>query len=248
MIFPIALQPYTVRDELAKDYLGTLSRIAEVGYQAVELGPPPEGISIDALKQHLTQIGLGVVGAHAGIAQLTDGLDDLSAYLHEVGGTYVAISYRFGSRQDVLDAARQFNTIGQRCRERGIQFLYHNHNWEFTRFDGEYALDTLLAETDPELVKMELDTYWVQRGGEDPVAYLRRLHGRCPLLHVKDVEPGEEQFFAEVGEGTLDWGAILREAEAAGTQWLVVEQDRSRRPVFESIAISYRNLKAMGAI
>lgn len=248
MIFPIALQPYTVRDELAKDYLGTLSRIAEVGYQAVELGPPPEGISIDALKQHLQQIGLGVVGAHAGIAQLTDGLDDLSTYLHEVGGTYVAISYRFGSRQDVLDAARQFNTIGQRCRERGIQFLYHNHNWEFTRFDGEYALDTLLAETDPDLVKMELDTYWVQRGGEDPVAYLRRLRGRCPLLHIKDVEPGEEQFFAEVGEGTLDWGAILREAEAAGTQWLVVEQDRSRRPVFESIAISYRNLKAMGAI
>jgi sugar phosphate isomerase/epimerase len=248
MIFPIALQPYTVRDELAKDYLGTLSRIAEIGYQAVELGPPPDGISIDALTQHLAQIGLGVVGAHAGLPQLTDGLDDLAAYLHAVGGRYVAISYRFGSRQDVLDAAKQFNAIGQRCRERGLQFLYHNHNWEFTRFEGEYALDTLLAETDPELVQMELDTYWVKRGGEDPVEYLRRLHGRCPLLHIKDVEPGEEQFFAEVGEGTLDWGAILREAEAAGTTWLVVEQDRCRRPVFESIAISHRNLKAMGAI
>jgi sugar phosphate isomerase/epimerase len=248
MKFPVALQPYTVRDELARDYLGTLSRIAEIGYQGVELGPPPAGVSIDALKQHLERIGLRVIGAHAPLQQLTDELDALVAYLREVGGSYLALSHRFGSRQDVLEAARQFNQIGGRCRERGVQFLYHNHNWEFTRFDGEYAYDILLGATDPELVKMELDTYWVQRGGADPVAYLRRLHGRCPLLHVKDMEPGAEQFFAEVGEGVLDWGAILKEAEAAGTEWLVVEQDRCRRPALESIAISYRNLQAMGAI
>jgi sugar phosphate isomerase/epimerase len=246
--FPIALQPYTVRDELASDYFGTLSRIAEIGYQGVELGPPPAGTSIDTLKQHLERIGLQVIGAHAGLAQLTDGFEELAAYLHEVGGKYVAISYRFGSRQEVLEAAQQFEQIGRRCHEAGLQFLYHNHNWEFTRFDGQYALDILLEAASPHLLQMELDTYWVQRGGADPVAYLRKLHGRCPLLHIKDMEPGEEQFFAEIGEGTLDWGAILREAEAAGTEWLVVEQDRCRRPVFESIAISYRNLKAIGAI
>lgn len=248
MKFPVALQPYTVRDELARDYLGTLSRIAEIGYKGLEIGPPPAGISTDAFKQHIERAGLQVIGTHAPLAQLTDGLDALVAYLQEVGGSYLALSHRFASRQEVLDAARQFDQIGARCRERGVQFLYHNHNWEFTRFDGEYAYDILLQATSPNLLKMELDTYWVQRGGADPVEYLRRLHGRCPLLHIKDMEPGDEQFFAEVGEGVLDWPAIFREAEAAGTEWLVVEQDRSRRPVFESIAISYRNLQAMGVI
>jgi sugar phosphate isomerase/epimerase len=248
MKFPVALQPYTVRDELSKDYLGTLTRVAEIGYKGVEIGPPPEGITILEFKTHLARIGLQVIGAHAGLEQLTEGLAAQIGYLQEVGGKYLALSYRFGSRREVLESAELFNRIGADCREEGIQFLYHNHNWEFVRFDGEYALDILLGATDPDLVKMELDTYWVKRGREEPVDYLRRLHGRCPLLHIKDMEGGEEQFFAEIGEGILDFEAILREAEAAGTQWLVVEQDECRRPVFESIAISYRNLQKMGAI
>jgi sugar phosphate isomerase/epimerase len=248
MKFPIALQPYTVRDELSRDYLGTLTRVAAIGYQGVELGPPPAGVSVETFKQHMERIGLRVIGAHAGIEQLTGGLEAQLDYLHEVGGAYLALSHRFASRQEVLDAALLFNRIGERCRAGGAQLLYHNHNWEFTRFDGDYAIDLLIAATDPELVKFELDTYWVRRGGEDPAEYLRRLHGRCPLLHIKDMEPGEEQYFAEIGEGVLDFAAIFQEAEAAGTEWLVVEQDGCRRPVFESIAISYRNLQGMGAI
>ncbi len=95
-------------------------------------------------------------------------------------------------------------------------------------FDGDCTLDMLLEATDPELVKMELDTYWVKHG-EDSVEYLHRLHNCCLLLHIKGVEAGEEQFFAEVGEGILNFDAILHAAEAAGTQWLVVEQNASRR-------------------
>src|SRR4051812_13945108 len=207
--FPIALQSYTIRDELSKDYFGTLGKVAEVGYQGVEIGPPPEGITIAEFKNHLSAIGLQVIGAHAGIEQLTAGLAAQVDYLHEVGGEYVALSHNFDSRQAVLETARLFNRIGENCRTEGIQFLYHNHDREFARFDGEYALDILLQATDPGLVKMELDTYWVKRGGADPVDYLRKLHGRCPLLHIKDMEPGEEQFFAEVGEGILDFDAIL---------------------------------------
>ena len=248
MKFPIALQPYTVREELNKDYFGTLSRIAEIGYQGIELGPPPAGITIAELKEHVNRLGLQIIGCHARLEQLTIDLDTQIDYLHEVGGSYLGLSHRFDSKQAVLEAAQTFNRIGDNCRKRGIQFVYHNHNWEFTRFDGEYAYDRLLQATDPERVKMELDTYWVKRGGEEPVDYLRKLHNRCPLLHIKDVEPGEEQFFAEVGEGILDFDAILREAEAAGTQWLVVEQDATRRPVFESITISYHNLQRMGVI
>lgn len=95
---------------------------------------------------------------------------------------------------------------------------------------------------------MELDTYWVKRGGEDPVEYIRKLENRLPLLHIKDMESGEEQFFAEIGDGILDFPAIAQAAEASGTKWLVVEQDLCRRPPFESLAISYRNLKQMDII
>ncbi|QHW33046.1 sugar phosphate isomerase/epimerase [Paenibacillus rhizovicinus] len=248
MRFPIALQPYTIREELKQDFLGSYTKVAEIGYQAVEAGPPPEGVTIEEMKAHFDRIGLQVVGCHTGLDQLTNGLDQLVDYLNLFGARYVAMSYRFDSREAVLEAAKTFNSVGAACRERGIQFLYHNHDWEFQQFDGESALDILLGATDPQLVKLELDVYWAQKGGVDPVAYLRKLKGRCPLLHVKDMEPGDERFFAEVGEGVLDFEAILAVAEEIGTEWLVVEQDACRRSPFESIAISYNNLSKMGVV
>ena len=248
MKFPVALQAYTIRDELERDYFSTLAQVANIGYAGIKLGPPPPGITVAELKAFLNQHELQFVATHILMEQLDQDVSAQIDYAEEVGTKYVVLSYRFDSRQAVLAAAERFNHIGATCHQRGLQFLYHNHNWEFTRFDGDYALDILLQTTDPELVKLELDTYWVKRGGEEPAEYLRKLHNRCPLLHIKDVEPGDEQFFAEVGEGILDFPTIVQEAAAAGTQWLVVEQDRSRRSPLDSIAISYRNLQRMGII
>ncbi|MCC2684252.1 MAG: sugar phosphate isomerase/epimerase, partial [Paenibacillaceae bacterium] len=104
--------------------------------------------------------------------------------------------------------------------------LYYNHNWEFERFDGKYVIELLMEETDPEWVKFEPDVYWIKRGGEDPAEFLRKLAGRCPLVHIKDMEPGEEQFFAEIGEGIIDFHQVADRAKEAGAEWLVVEQDR----------------------
>ncbi|GGD63107.1 sugar phosphate isomerase/epimerase family protein [Paenibacillus nasutitermitis] len=248
MKFPIALQPYTIREEMAQDYAGSLEKVAAIGYKGVELSTPPEGMSVGEVKQILERTGLQVIGAHCSLEQLTSGLDELSAYLHEVGGTYAALSYKFDSKQHVLEMAKRFNEIGENCRKHQIQFLYHNHNWEFDQFDGESVLDILLRETDPELVKLELDVYWVKRAGIEPADYLRKLKDRCPLLHIKDMEAGEEQFFAEIGEGILDFREIASVAEEIGTKWLVVEQDLSRRAAMESIAISYRNLGKLDLI
>ncbi|NBD24412.1 sugar phosphate isomerase/epimerase family protein [Paenibacillus glycinis] len=248
MKFPIALQPYTIREELKNDFLGSFTKVAEIGYEAVEAGPPPEGVTAEEMKAHFDRLGLRVMGCHAGLEQLTNDLDALIDFLDLFGARYVAMSYKFESREAVLEAAKTFNAIGAACRERGVQFLYHNHDWEFKQFEGESALDILLGATDPELVKLELDVYWAKKGGEDPAHYLRKLNGRCPVLHVKDMEPGEERFFAEVGEGVLDFGEILAAAEEIGTEWLVVEQDACRRPAFESIAISYDNLSRMGVV
>lgn len=248
MKFPLALQPFTIREELSKDYFGALEKVARLGYKGIELGPPPEGITLDEQKRRLDELGLEVIGTHAGLDKLTNNLDSVIGFLKEVGGKYITLSLGFKTKQDVLDSASQFNRIGEQCRKQGCQFLYHNHDWEFVKFDGEYAYDILLRETDPALVQMELDTYWVKKGGEDPVEYMRKLNQRCPLLHIKDVEAGEEQFFAEIGEGVLDFQAIAAAAEEIGTEWLVVEQDQSRRPIFESLELSYQNLVKMNLI
>lgn len=246
--FPVALQPYTIRDHLSKDFLGSLTRVAEIGYQSLELGPPPEGISLAEMKAHLDHLGLKTMGAHAGLEQLQHDLDSITDYLQEMHARYVTLSCRFESKAQVLEMAEVFNQIGQRCHERGVQFLYHNHDWEFVKFDGVYALDLLLEHTDPALVQMELDVYWVARGGENPQAFLAKLQDRCPVLHLKDMEAGDEQFFAEVGEGILDIPAILQVAEQVGVKHLVVEQDLSRRDPMDSIAISLQNLQQLGVV
>ncbi|WP_052487303.1 sugar phosphate isomerase/epimerase family protein [Gordoniibacillus kamchatkensis] len=247
--FPVAVQPYTIREALAQDYAGSLERVAAIGYKGIELGPPPEGMTVSAQKALLDRLGLRVIGTHAGFDTLDFDPDEIADYLEETdGGKFVTISLRFGSRQDVIEQARKMNGIGEKFRRRGITFLYHNHDWEFAKFDGEYILDILLRETDPELVQTELDTYWIKKGGEDPAAYLSKLKGRAPLLHVKDMEAGDERFFAEIGEGIIDFAEVAGVAEQIGVQWLVVEQDLCRRDPFESLKISYGNLLKLGLV
>ncbi|GGJ53816.1 sugar phosphate isomerase/epimerase family protein [Deinococcus roseus] len=246
--FPVALQPYTIRDHLQNDFLGALSTVAGIGYTALELGPPPAGITLEQMKTHLDDLGVRIMGTHASLEQLQTDLDGVADFLHQVGGKYVTLSHRFADRAEVLSCAAEFNRIGEACQQRGIQFLYHNHDWEFVRFDREYALDLLLENTDPQNVKLELDVYWVARGGEDPAQFLKKLVGRCPVLHLKDMEAGEEQFFAEVGEGILNIPDILQVAEEVGVEWLVVEQDLCRRDPFESIQISLNNLRKLDAV
>ncbi|MCY0876499.1 MAG: sugar phosphate isomerase/epimerase [Firmicutes bacterium] len=245
--FPVAVQPYTIRSALATNYVDALERLASIGYKGIELGLPPDGMSITEQKAVLDRLGLHVIGTHAGFDTLDFDADRLADYLDQIeGGRYVTISLRLHSREDILAKAVRMNEIGKQFRDRGITFLYHNHDWEFTRFDGEYALDLLLNATDPELVKTELDTYWIKRGGEDPVTYLQTLSGRAPLLHIKDMEAGDEQLFAEIGTGILNFRAIAQVAQQIGVECLVVEQDECRQDPFESLQISYTNLRELG--
>ncbi|GMA60986.1 sugar phosphate isomerase/epimerase [Alicyclobacillus fastidiosus] len=245
---PIGVAPYTIRDAVEMDYAGSLVKISQLGYKGIEIGPPPDGMTVEEQKSILSRCGLEVIGTHAPFNHIDFNVHELLDYVEDVGGHYLTISMKYHSKDDVLNKAQKMNRVGEMCRQRNIQFLYHNHNWEFESFDGEYILDILLRETDPELVKAELDTYWIKRGGEDPVQYMNQVGNRCPLLHIKDMEAGEGNFFAEIGEGILDFCEITKTAERIGVKWLIVEQDECRRDPFESLQISYANLIKMGLV
>jgi len=246
---PVALQLYTVRDDCAKDFVGTLKKVAEIGYHGVELAGMHD-LSASDVAQQLRSLGLTVAGFPTGIETLTDELDATIECAKLLECRYLVCSYMpdelRGSADDWRTVAARLSTIGQRCSDNGIGLCYHNHSFEFQQFDGEYGLDIFFAAADPERVKSELDVYWVKHGGADPVELMKKYRGRIPLVHLKDMEPGPDRAFAEVGEGTLDIAGVIAEAEAGGSEWLIVEQDACKRPPLESARISFDNLKNMG--
>jgi sugar phosphate isomerase/epimerase len=137
-------------------------------------------------------------------------------------------------------------SIATAMKSDGLQLCYHNHSFEFQKFDGKYGLDIFYENSDPNLVLAEIDTYWVQHGGEDPAQFLRKYPNRCPLIHLKDMLADAQKSFAEVGAGILNWPEIFKACEAVGAQWYIVEQDRCQRPPLESVRMSFENLKRMG--
>ena len=145
-------------------------------------------------------------------------------------------------------SAEVLNRIGGECATRGIELAYHHHHFEFQKFDGKYALDLLWQNTDPRLLKAELDTFWIRYAGEDPAGYIARLGPRATHLHLKDLLPGPPVRFGEIGSGVLDFPGILKAAGEAGVRWGIVEQDSTyQRPPLEAVRISLEKLKSLGA-
>ena len=234
-----------VRDDLA----GVLGTVAEAGYDGVETGDLSEQIGPEALREMLTPLGLVLVGTHAGLDAYRSDADRLADYTLKAGGTYLMCS-GVGDRSRGLaayeEAAAVMNEVGRRVARRGLVFCYHNHSWEFERFEGRPALERLYELTDPEAVKLCVDTCWVYHGGEDPAEFIRRHRARVGVLHLKDMvgEPGARPVtFAEVGHGVLEFAPILKAVEGEPVEWAVVEQDRTSRAPAESIQMSRHYLK-----
>ena len=234
----IALQLYTVRDETARDFVGTLKRVADIGYQAVELAGYGS-LSVAELTSALADHGLQAVSAHVPLATLESTPEQAIADLQQLGCAYAVLPFLpVGSRgaQPVRDVVAVLNRVGAMTRQAGIVLAYHNHAFEYEPLTegagGQTILDFLIENTDPALVAFELDVFWSRVAGADPVAELRRLTGRVPLLHLKDYT-GETtaQSAAPVGEGQLDWAEIIAAANDAGTEWGIVEQDFPADPL-----------------
>lgn len=234
---PVALQLYTVRDHMEKDFAGTLERVKAIGYDFVEaagFGPytPPQ------LKELLDKAGLTPVSSHFGAQDLCENPGQVAEALRALGIEYAVVSAHFEEDSGWRTLAKSLDAAGASLREEGFTLCYHNHAHEFRTIDGQYVLDYLYANTKPEHVAAQLDTYWVQEGGENPADYISRYSGRCPLAHLKDMTPGEPHTFAEVGRGILDWDAVFDAGNRAGVKWYIVEQDICQGDSLESARIS----------
>lgn len=243
---PISLQLYTVRDALKNDPLGTLEKIAALGYEGIETGLDNSAEFIAKARQQ----GLAITGVHVGIDALKNNLEAVITGCKNLETSFAILSYvdesYRGSVENWQNLGKFLEGVGQKLHEAGITLCYHNHDFEFEKIDGQYGLDVLLGAANPQYLQAELDTYWVQKGGANPVEYIRKYAGRLPVLHIKDMTPGGQ--FAEVGEGVLDWPAIFAAAEAQGVTCYIVEQDTCPGDPIDSIAISIKNLRRMGKI
>jgi sugar phosphate isomerase/epimerase len=249
---PIALQLYTVREDAARDFAGTIATVAGIGYSGVEIGGNTGGLSVRATKSLLDDHGLRIAGNHVGIDILEKEIGRVIEDNLTLGNHNIVVPWLAKERRQGADAYRQLaaslNEIGETVRAHGLVLSYHNHDFEFEVLDsGEYGLDILLRNTESLLVKFELDTYWTLVGGHDPVEFLKKHAGRISLVHIKDRDP-EDGSFAEIGTGNLPLDEIIEVAPAAGAAWLIVEQDVCKRPPLDSARISFDNLKARGYV
>jgi sugar phosphate isomerase/epimerase len=248
MNIPIALQLYTLRQEMEEDFIGTLKKIADLGYMGVEFAGFG-GFSASVLKSYLDDFGLKPVGAHIGIEELKSNLDELIAYNIQLGNKYIICPFAsYEGKEDYVKMAELLKDIGRKLKASGLQLCYHNHAHEFTSYEGEYGLDFIYNKVNEEILKTEIDTYWVAYAGLDPVQYVSKYAGRTPLLHIKDMENSEKREFAEIGNGTINIKAIAEQAAKNGTEWLIVEQDKCKREPLESVRISIENLRKMNLI
>lgn len=256
----IGIQIYSLRDQIAVSLEKTMEGVANIGYTNIEaygyenrkiLGKTPK-----EFKELLNSFGMSMPSIHS-VTEVSSGegkqaiLDAMKITVEDAkaaGAKYLVYAFlkpeERKSMEDYKKHAELFNGFGELCKDSGLQFAYHNHDFEFIDFNGQMPYDYLLTNTDPDLVKMELDLYWITKAGQDPIEYFNKAPGRFELWHVKDMEDGPDKFFAEVGHGTMNFKKIFEARKTAGMKLFFVEQDRSRRDPLESIKMSYDYLNS----
>ncbi len=257
---PIGLQLYTLRDDIGKMGIEkVLAEVARLGYKKVENfsynGGKIFGKTPAEYRKLLNDNGLTAPSGHymSGRSKNAkmDGLannwqkavDDAAT----IGQQYMVLAFLMPDERKPDDYKQLFgllNQSGETTHKAGIQLCYHNHDFEFTeKVDGEKPYDLILKNTDPKLIKMEVDLYWITKAGESPTAYFKKHPGRFPLWHVKDMANTPQKEFAEVGSGTMDFADLFKHARQAGLKHYFVEQDVCKRPPLESIKMSANFIK-----
>jgi sugar phosphate isomerase/epimerase len=267
---PLGLQLYSVREQLAKDYLGTLKQLSAIGYREVEAAGF-FSMTPDQVKQAMAAANLSLVSAHYSAFDLAKSFDEDLAYCKSLGLQYMICSFpgiKDPSRLKDMDFRRlvqsftlddyrwnaeRFNEWGKKAKAAGIRFGYHNHTMEFAPQDGVVPLDEMIRLTDPELVTFEMDCGWVVVGGADPVKYLERFPTRISMLHIKDFKPSAKPATvvdppdaAELGQGTQDFRRVFEAAKRTGNiRHYFVEQEAYDIPPFDALRIDAQYMQSL---
>ncbi|WP_105615514.1 sugar phosphate isomerase/epimerase family protein [Vallitalea okinawensis] len=272
MSLSIGVQLYTLRDEMEKDFKGTLEKVKELGYEGVEFAGlfGKEGKEV---KEILKDLSLKAVSAHVPLAELLKDPDKVLKTYKDIGLEYIAIPYL--PEEDRPHAGNFDHTLKniafacEKAKEYGLTMLYHNHDFEFDVVDGEYYLDTIYKTISADLLQAEIDTCWVNVAGLDPSEYIMKYKDRAPVVHLKDfvmkgrakkenlyeligidknAQQSKEEFaFRPVGYGFQDFKQIIEASKQAGAKWVIVEQDRpaTGQSPLESVELSIQYLKGL---
>ncbi len=224
----VGLQLYSIKELTQKDFIGAIEKVAKIGYDGVEFAGYFDTPAKD-LKAVLGAYGIKPAGSHIGLAKLKDELDRVIEYCLEIGDPYIICPSMPANMRDSADAwkrnAEFFNTVGEKCKANGIRFGYHNHAYEFEVFDGKFALDILVENTQPDLMFVELDTFWVEYMNLKSVDFINKYNKRCSVLHIKDMKSPEEKINTEIGKGIMDFKEITSLGKKIGVEWYTVEQE-----------------------
>lgn len=245
--FPVALQLYSVRDNVSENFYATLKAVKAMGYDGVEFAGL-FGHSPEELRDMCKDIGLVPISAHVPYQDMVKDPEGVLGMYATIGCKFVAVpylteEYRPGT-PGWAEVVKNVRMLGEVAKKRGLTLLYHNHDFEFTKLDGKYALDVLYESVPADLLQTELDLCWVNVGGENPSEFLIKYTGRAPVVHYKDFageksanmyeligikeekkEAPQTFEFRPVGSGKQDFPTILKATEKAGASWVVVEQD-----------------------
>ena len=244
----IGLQLYSVREAAGKDFLGTVRRVADMGYDGIQFAgffdtPAKE------LKIVLDEKGIEPAGAHVSFDALKDNhLSETLEYNSEIGNDLLICPFLpeevRKTGDDYKKVAEVLSKIGEKCKKQGFTFAYHNHDFEFKTFDGDTGFDLLFSHSDPEFVKVELDCYWATFAGLDPRSIIEKYNERVISLHIKDMkEVNGQKRSIEIGSGVLDIDGLLQVGNQFGVKWFVVEQEQFDGDPMESSKVNINHLK-----
>ena len=244
----IGLQLYTIREIFSKDPVGTLGKVAQIGYREVEFGGGGyDGMDHAMLRRTMNKLGLTAPSVHIGYDALLKQFDQSVTMAKTLGATTVVLPYMTAEHRNEAGwaaALPNFNRFATDLKKAGLGFAYHNHDFEFTIKPGGVSLyERLLKETDPALVKLELDLYWALHAGENLTTLIERLSTRLYAYHVKDMRP--DRSMTAVGQGTIDFGALFKLKGSAGVRHFYVENDEAPAPYLPDITTSFRTLRAL---
>ncbi|MEK6476243.1 sugar phosphate isomerase/epimerase [Catalinimonas sp. 4WD22] len=237
----------TMRSEFAQDYRQALQALADIGYTHIEGGVPESCKSATAFKAALDEQGLQSVSLGSSMGNLMENMDNYLQTADTLETPYLACYWPWLSsaenlgRDEVMEAAERINTVGKRAKEAGLRFAWHNHDKEFVEVDGQLAFDMLMENTDPDYTTVQLDWYWVVKGGQDPVAYFRKYPGRFELAHVKDMNNNRDGGISCVGQGIIDFDSIFANADTGGVKHFIVENERAVRGL-DCAKVSYQSI------